>query len=83
LIIALFSIKGYPKKLRATAKNESKRIIKKILLTTAEVAEFPTASEPPLVWNPLRHPIQAMRAAKTILLDSPQTTSKRVSVFRV
>ena len=33
---------------RITAKIESKRIIRKILLTTAEVAAFPTEAAPPL-----------------------------------
>ena len=64
-----------------TAKIESDKIIKKILLTTAEVVALPTEAAPPLTLNPLRQPIQAIRKAKTALLKNPQKISKRVNVL--
>jgi len=52
-----------------------------MLLTTAEVAAFPTADAPPLASNPRKHPIQAIRTAKTTLFINPHITSKSVRVL--
>ena len=71
------------KYLNITATIESKAMIKKILLTTAEVVAWPTAAAPPLTRNPLKQPIQDMRSAKTPLLMIPKKISKRPNVLNV
>ena len=68
------------KYLNITAKIESKAMIKKILLTTAEVVAWPTEAAPPLTRNPLKQPIQDMRSAKTPLLKISQKNVKKAQV---
>jgi len=40
-----------------TENTESHNIIKKMLLTTADVVACPTDAAPPLTWKPLKQPI--------------------------
>jgi hypothetical protein len=74
---------GYPQYRRITENTESVRMIRKMLLTTAEVVASPTPAAPPRTRNPRKQPIQEIRKAKTALFRTPRKTSKGVRVAKV
>ena len=52
-----------------------------MLLTTALVAESPTALAPVAVCKPLKHPIPAINAPKTRVLTNPPDKSPKVAAY--